>query len=149
MRIRGLVLAMSIGVVTLGGTVVLPSPASALVGYEPGTPASFGGPGSGPGELEGPEGVAVNDATGNVYVADTGNDRIDEFEPDGAFVRAWGWGVAGGRKFETCTTECQKGLSGSAPGEFVSPAFIAVDNSGSAGDVYVSDSSDNIGSEFQ
>src|ERR1700685_4156232 len=93
MRIRGLVLAMSIGVVTLGGMVVLPSSAFAREGYEPGSPVSFGAPGPGAGQLEGPEGVAVNDTTGDVYVADTGNDRIDEFEPDGAFVRAWGWGV--------------------------------------------------------
>jgi hypothetical protein len=125
-------------------------PALALEGYEPGTPASFGGPGSGAGQLEAPEGVAVNDTTGDVYVADTGNDRIDEFEPDGVFVRAWGWGVGGGLGLETCTVTCQKGVSGSSPGEFVTPAFIAVDNSSdaSAGDVYVSDPGDNIVTKF-
>ena len=48
-------------------------------------------------------GVAVSDETHDVYVADTGNRRVDEFEPDGMFVRAWGWGVgAGGFGFETC-----------------------------------------------
>ena len=152
MRVRGLVLALLVGVVALAGTVALPSSALALQGYEPGTPASFGGPGSGAGQLEGPEGVAVNDATGNVYIADTGNDRVDEFEPNGTFVRAWGWGVAGGTVLETCTVKCQKGVSGSSPGEFVTPAFIAVDNSNglgpSAGDIYVGDPGDNIVTKF-
>jgi hypothetical protein len=127
------------------------APALALKGYEPATPGSFGAPGSGADQLEGPEGVAVNDTTGDVYVADTGNDRIDEFEPDGTFVRAWGWGVAtGGAKLETCTATCQKGISGSSPGEFVTPTFIAVDNSAgpSAGDVYVSDRGDNTVTKF-
>ena len=41
-------------------------------------------------------GVAVNAETHNVYVADTANNRVDEFKSDGTFVRAWGWGVADG-----------------------------------------------------
>jgi hypothetical protein len=118
----------------------------------------FGSAGSGAGEMElqaaspgvsGSE-VAVNSTTHDVYVADTGNDRVDEFEPGGKFVRAWGWGVAGGIGFETCASMCVKGLSGSNPGEFEAPAFIAVDNSGgeSEGDVYVGDAGDNLVTKF-
>jgi hypothetical protein len=41
-----------------------------------------------------PEGVAVNEATGDVYVVDQGNERVEEFQRhDRVFVRAWGWGV--------------------------------------------------------
>jgi len=34
-------------------------------------------------------GVAV-DGSGNVYVADAGNYRIQKFTPDGIFITAWG-----------------------------------------------------------
>jgi DNA-binding beta-propeller fold protein YncE len=86
-------------------------------------------------------GLAVNDAGEDVYVADTGNHRVDEFNAaTGAFVRAWGWGVENGEaKLQVCTTICQEGLSGSSPGEFGALTFVAVDNSSgpSHGDVYV------------
>jgi hypothetical protein len=114
---------------------------------------SFGVAGEGAGDLalvasqpEFPEvggsGVAVDDETHDVYVADTNNNRVDEFEADGTFIRAWGWGVADGisEELQTCSTTCFKGLPGSGPGELESPTFIAVDNdpaSPSHGDVYV------------
>jgi DNA-binding beta-propeller fold protein YncE/tetratricopeptide (TPR) repeat protein len=37
------------------------------------------------GRMQNPNGVAIND-NGTVYVADTGNQRIDAFSPDGVFV---------------------------------------------------------------
>ena len=40
----------------------------------------FGGLGSGDGQFAGPGGVAV-DATGNIYVADSNNSRIQVFAP--------------------------------------------------------------------
>ncbi len=42
--------------------------------------------GSGPEALKSPEGVAV-DPAGDVWVADTGDGRIEEFEPNGKFVK--------------------------------------------------------------
>lgn len=42
---------------------------------------SFGGPGTGNGQFNDPEGVAV-DSGGDIYVADTVNNRIQVFEPD-------------------------------------------------------------------
>jgi hypothetical protein len=115
---------------------------------------SFANPGSEAGQVSSPAGVAINPLTHDVYVADQGNHRIDEFEASGAFVRAWGWGVGGGIAFEECTPTsllgCHEGLSGSEPGQFESPAFIAVDNSTgpSAGDVYVGDMGDNVVTKF-
>jgi NHL repeat len=126
--------------------------------------SSIGGPGSGAGELslrasemEGAgSGVAVNATTHDVYVADTENHRVDEFEANGTFVRAWGWGVVTGGLggFEACTPAslggCEAGVSGSGPGQFTTPMFIAVDNSTSpsSGDVYVGDSGDGVVSKF-
>jgi len=117
---------------------------------------SFGEPGTEAGQFEDPSDLAVNDATGDVYVADKGNNRIDEFDADGTFVQAWGWGVADGLPmFETCTLSCQAGIAGSGKGQLDEPEQLAVDNSGksvaedpSAGDVYVTNTGDNVIDKF-
>jgi hypothetical protein len=45
---------------------------------------SIGEPGSGPGQLKEPAGVAVNEASGDVYVLDQGNDRVQWFSLNAA-----------------------------------------------------------------
>ncbi|HEV7493074.1 hypothetical protein [Baekduia sp.] len=113
--------------------------------------ASFGSSGSGAGQVSAPSGVAVNVTTHDVYVADTGNFRVDQFSSGGSFIRAWGWGVADGLPaLETCTLSCQAGLSGTGAGQFTTPTFIAVDNSAgaSAGDVYIGDTATNQVQKF-
>lgn len=57
-----------------------------------------------------PEGVAV-DANGNVFISDTGNDRIQRLDTDGKFVASWG-------------------TNGTGPGELIKPAQIQVDATG-------------------
>jgi DNA-binding beta-propeller fold protein YncE len=101
---------------------------------------SFGSPGSGAGQFS-LSGIALNDATHVLYVADAGNNRVDEFSAAGDFIGAWGLGVADGkRELETCVTTCQVGIGSQ---ELLSglnrPTYIAVDNSAgsSKGDVYV------------
>jgi len=162
-RYRRFLVAVAAALGVAAGTLFfLPTPAQALSSHA--FSSSFGSAGSGAGELSlvAPEpgrqeapgsGVAVNDTTHDVYVADTGNHRIDEFESNGMFIRAWGWGVQDGLpKFEECTTlsTCQAGISGAAPGQFEQPTFVAVDNSGgeSEGDVYVGDPGDDLVSKF-
>jgi DNA-binding beta-propeller fold protein YncE len=93
----------------------------------------FGSPGSGPGQFHfqyqagssGSQsgGIAVNARTGDVYVADTWNERIEEFTGQGVFVRAWGRGVPAG------ATRLREG-------EFYGPRGLAI---GPGGDVYVAD----------
>ncbi len=48
----------------------------------------FGSPGSGEGQFEGPRGVDV-DANGWIYVADSGNNRVQVFTRTGEFVAQW------------------------------------------------------------
>jgi len=55
---------------------------------------SWGSRGRGPGEFEGPRGVAVS-LQGTVYVADTGNARLQVFDETGEFLGEWGEGVLG------------------------------------------------------
>jgi sugar lactone lactonase YvrE len=52
--------------------------------------ASWGEPGSGPGQFNLPHGIAV-DRSGRVYVADRENSRIQIFSRDGALRDIWDW----------------------------------------------------------
>jgi DNA-binding beta-propeller fold protein YncE len=118
------------------------SSASALAqrGHEFSEALSFGSPGSGDGQLNAPTGVAVNEATGDVYVLDSGNNRVERFNAAHEFVSTWGYGVIDGKKeFQVCTSGCRAGLAGKAKGELHGALSIAIDNSGgpSSGDLYV------------
>jgi RHS repeat-associated protein len=86
---------------------------------------SVGGSGSGAGQLSAPGGVAT-DSSGNVWVADTGHSRVQEFNAKGEFVREFG-------------------AAGTENGAFNSPHGIAVS---AAGNVYVADGGNNRVQEF-
>jgi len=118
---------------------------------------SFGGEGEGAGEFrfengtfkhDEAAGIAVSEATGDVYVVDRGNDRIEQFRPMlGAhdelageeFVAAWGWGVSDGKsEYEVCTSGCLAGVGGVGKGQLKEAGPITVDNSpGGAETVFV------------
>ncbi len=102
--------------------------------------------------VNGSFGMAVDQQSGDIYVSDAENNRIDEFDQSGNFVLAWGWGVIPPsegselvNELQVCTsaTGCGVGRSGSGAGEFASQnAYgVAVDNEAGAshGDVYVVD----------
>jgi DNA-binding beta-propeller fold protein YncE len=93
------------------------------------------------GQLNNPQAVASDPATGHIYVADQLNRRIDEFTAWGEFVKAWGWGVdTGAKELQTCTvaSDCQAGLPGTGAGQFslLPNGGVAVD---SEGNVYAGD----------
>jgi len=111
----------------------------------------FGTQGSAAGAFVTPVGVAVDQTTGDVYVADSGNARVQKFDSHGTFIAAWGWGVTDGMaQSEVCTSACLAGIAGSGAGQFSNPTSIAVDSSGgsSAGDVYVGDAGNNVVLKF-
>ncbi|MCE5300623.1 MAG: NHL repeat-containing protein [Spirochaetia bacterium] len=87
------------------------------------TLSRFGSIGSGDGQLMTPKGIACNEQ-GDVYVVDTGNDRIARFYNNGKRV-----------KFIR-----NIGETGSEPGKFNRPSYIALD---SAGRIYVTDTGNN------
>jgi hypothetical protein len=57
-------------------------------------PTTIAGEGEGAGQVNDPTSVAVDQATGDLYVADTNNRRVDKFGPSGEFLSAWGTGLA-------------------------------------------------------
>jgi hypothetical protein len=117
---------------------------------------TFGSAGTGDGQFAGPQGIGVDQTTldltsGDVYVADTANARVEQFDSAGKFIRTWGWGVADGASaFEVCTSACRAGIPGTGAGQFSSPTSVAVDSSSdsSQGDIYVGDSTNNVVDKF-
>jgi hypothetical protein len=106
--------------------------ALALLAFAPAASAdlTIGAPGSGAGQYSNPSGLAVDPSAELLYVADRGNNRIDVFETDGTFLRAFGWGVAdGAAELQTCTVTCLEGLEGGGAGEFSKELKIGVDPS--------------------
>lgn len=98
----------------------------------------FGSSGSGAGEMSSPYSEAI-DGNGNIWVADSSNNRVDEFSSTGTFIEAFGWGVSSFEfRFQVCKTTCRLGWSGSENGEFYKPWGIAVNRT--TGNIYVSDS---------
>jgi NHL repeat len=114
-------------------------------------PAQFGSEGVGAGQFVEPHGIAVDQQSGELYLADRNNQRIERFSAEGRFELAWGWGVAdgGGHEAQACGPDavppaatCFEGLEGPGSAQFKFPAGVAVDNdsaSASRGDVYVAD----------
>jgi DNA-binding beta-propeller fold protein YncE len=117
------------------------APAGAEVIYQ----RTFGEPGTGAGQLSRPVGVAVNEATGAVYIADENNHRIEQFDSSGSFVRMWGKEVNQSTGGDICPVGpgdiCKAGVAGEGAGQFKFPQGIGVDNSNgpAAGSVYVQD----------
>jgi NHL repeat/WD40-like Beta Propeller Repeat len=130
--IAALAFALSLGV----GADLGAAEASASV-------SEFGAKGTGAGEFTEPRGVAVFQETGDVYLVDRNNARVDSFGPEGAFRFAIGWGVLDGKsELEVCSATCRAGIAGAGAGQLNGALGLAVDNnpaSESFGDFYVFD----------
>lgn len=88
--------------------------------------------------FEFPEGIAVG-PSGNIYVADRGNYRVQELKPNGEFVLMFGKGVNETTGGDICTAaeKCRTGVPGGGAGAFLSPQSVSVDQE--TGTVYVQD----------
>jgi DNA-binding beta-propeller fold protein YncE len=97
--------------------------------------------GTGPSALSNPSDVQVDQSTGDVYVTDPADHRVEEFTASGAFILMFGKGVDKTTGAGVCTAqsgdECRSGVPGTAPGSFTDPRYLALDPAN--GDVYVGD----------
>jgi hypothetical protein len=152
MDARRLILGPVVVLCALAALSVVSAPALAARGHV--FEKTFGQAGSGNGELSEPRGVAVNESSGDVYVVDKGNDRVERFSATGAYEGQFD----GSGTFEVKGT-VESGTAagfGGKPGEvetgrFSSPEGIAVDDdqsSPSFGDVYVVDTGHSVIDKF-
>lgn len=114
-----------------------------------------GAPGGEAGALNFPGGIAIDQTTGNVYVTDQNNNRIDIYAATGEFEGAFGWKVNASAplaelQFCTTATGCQAGEGAAAAGAFgafgLAGGAIAVDPGN--GHIWVGDSTNHRIDEF-
>ena len=118
--------------------------AFALCADAAGAMGQFGRYGTLSGEFIEPNGIAVDQQSGDVFIVDSNNRRVEKFSKEGKFLLAWGWGVADGKThaLQTCETRCFAGFDGTGAGQLGFAEGVAVDNdplSPSYKDVYVVD----------
>ena len=132
-----------------GALAALALPGSASAAFGP--TGSFGGTGSGLGQFNHPQGVVIDPGSGNIYVADTGNSRLEGVTSDGTSASALTSGRSdfkpvdvaigpGGNQWTVSPGRVDQFALGLTIGGFATvanAAGIAVDGSGN---VYVSDS---------
>ncbi|HEX3447871.1 MAG TPA: hypothetical protein VHS97_06430, partial [Isosphaeraceae bacterium] len=120
-----------LGLGVLVALAMLGGRADAFMGYGPHT--TFGSAGSANGQFTKPLGVAVDDASEDVYVVDEGGKRVEEFSAEGGYL-----------------AQFNGSDNPATPSGFEMPTAIAVDNSAGASkaDVYVVDSARNTVDKF-
>jgi hypothetical protein len=110
---------------TLCALAISATPALATTGHR--YVGQFGGPGSAAGSFSGPAGVAVQQSTGDLYVADQSNNRVEKFSAGGELILTFNG-------------------SATPAGSFSGPTGVAVDPT--SGNVYVTDQLNNAVDEF-
>lgn len=149
----------------IGASALLSQPAFAARGHV--ASQTFGAAGSGLGQFDDPTAVAVEEldqaTSGDIYVVDRGNNRVEVFDPSGAFL----FEINGsGTLINEGTAAGSGGFEGEIEtGRFESPESIAIDNScaasetpsetaacvesdPSAGDVYIVDAGHDVIDKF-
>jgi DNA-binding beta-propeller fold protein YncE len=121
-----------LGVLGILAFHVAPALAVSVYGPVTGHIGNLGVAGAGNGEFSTPDGVAVNQITHDVYVVDTGNNRVEEFGASGEYLSQ--------------LTEVPASSGASVTGLLDAPTAVAIEPS--TDDVYVADSGHNVVDKF-
>ncbi len=113
-------LLVQVSAVNNGGTTTTLSAMSGKVIQLPTYSSQFGSVGSGSGQMKSPAGIAM-DSSGDLWVADTANHRVQEFSSTGSYL-------------------AQFGSEGTGNGQFKEPVGIAID---AKNNIWVSDQANN------
>src|ERR1700723_3106032 len=151
MRSRRIPTALSLAVAVIVALGAGASPALAAGEAHPYLHISFGH--NATEAFSNPNGIAVDEATGDVYVADIGTNAVSKFDANGTPVNfnfPAGSKEAPGNTLKGADTPAE---SFSFPSAYGTPAAIAVDNSNSpsdpsAGDLYVMDGGHGVIDKF-
>ena len=121
---------------------------------KPGVLSGGNGAASGNGAIRDPKGITVDEDTGNVYVVDSGNSRVNVYAGGGVFLRSFGFDVAAsgpgntGTGFEVCVAAngdvCKAGTAGAGVGQLGSGgargiAISPADGNAASGTVFIAD----------
>ncbi len=128
--------ALALAPVVLVTAALAASPALAVRGHVFGH--AFGSAGTGNGQFSEPSGVAVNEATGDVYVLDKGNNRVQYFDSNRNYLGQFNGETAPTRKFATPAGLAVDNACVQHKPVLTGPACEAFDPSN--GDVYVVES---------
>ncbi len=118
-------LLVQVSAVNNGGTTTTLTAMSGKVVQLPTYSSQFGGSGTGNGQMKSPAGIAM-DSSGDLWVADTANHRVQEFSSTGSYMG-------------------QFGSEGTGNGQFKEPVGIAID---AKNNIWVSDQTNNNVQEF-
>ena len=148
------------GMVQVINLTATPSPTATPANTAPTYLTQWGSTGSGNGQFSSPVSVAA-DSSGNLYVTESTNNRVQKFTSDGVYLTQWGslsipFGIAvdssdnvyvaeyNGSRITKFTSNgiylTQWGTYGTGNGQFVGPNDVAVDSNGY---VYVVDRHNN------
>ncbi|HTA14570.1 MAG TPA: hypothetical protein VK781_06900 [Solirubrobacteraceae bacterium] len=110
---------------------------------------SFGEAGSGDGQLKEPSGVAVNEETGQLYVLDQGNSRIERFSSTGAYEAQFDGAETPAKSFAFAGVSLNDGIAvdNSCHLQKLSASECSATDP-SNGDVYVTDPGNEVVDKF-
>jgi hypothetical protein len=141
-------LLVPLAVLVLGASMALTTtPATAFRGHVFG--GAFGSEGSGDGQFKEPSGVAVSEATSQVYVLDQGNNRVERFSSAGVYEAQFDGSETPAKAFAFGTLALTSGISVDNSCYFKKLKGTACATADpSNGDVYVTDPGNQVVDKF-
>ncbi|MGA9285295.1 MAG: hypothetical protein WBV85_07615 [Solirubrobacteraceae bacterium] len=109
--------AIAVTALAVLACLLLPTTTLATNAYPQEPNLTFGSAGKGDGQFSTPTGIAVNETTGNVYVLDQEDNRVEEFTAEGEYIRQFDGSAAPTGNFERLTSIAIENANNTAKGD--------------------------------